>query len=272
MGMLDGDNLLKTALTAGGAVAGGVVGGPGGAMMGASLGGMASEVLFQPDIPEIPGASAEQKQMLGIQSTLAENALNIEGLSATEVSAVGQIGREVQQQQADKIASLPATMSSFDKQRMTEMLASQARKTQNTIESKIASLDPKAQMRNISMASDVTSRASIAANQVRQAEQQKLMYAAEQQRLKAEAFNASVSSLISGMGSAYAIGEKSGWGGDESGEILTNYQTEADLTLDDKELMAGLTDDTIEPDPTKQAMSESQSIIENDFIADYYTF
>ena len=120
-------------------------------------------------------------------------------------------------------------------------------------------------MRNISLASDVASRASQAAGQVRTADQQAALYVAKQERLKASAFNESVRSLITGLGSAYALGKKTDWGGDSidgTEEVLTNFQTEEDLTLEDKSLLVGLTEPLTDADTnlTQLEIDRSQGL------------
>jgi len=205
----------------------GSIWGPGGTAIGASAGGMIGQILFPDEIDEIPGASGVERQMVGIQSQAAEKALGLQGLSASEVSAIGQIGRETQQIATEKISSLPMRMSAFDRSRMAKMLTAQSREIKTSVEDKISRLDPKAQMRNITAASDIAARGSMAAAQVRQADVAKATYESRQRKERAEAFNQNVLSLVGAIGPAYALGEKTDWGWSEP-----DTRTAADMSFD----------------------------------------
>jgi len=209
--------LKRTGASIAGASAGAAIAGPGGAIIGSSIGGVIGQALFPDETETLPGASGQEKQMMGIQTQAAEKALGMQGLSATEVSSIGQIGRETQQQQADRIASLPMQLSSLDRQRMGKMLAAQSRETRLSVEDKIARLDPKAQMRNISTASDIANRGASQAQQMRAAEQARVRFESQQRKEQAEAFNQSVASLVRAIGVGYDIGSETDWSwGDDS--------------------------------------------------------
>jgi len=215
-----------------GAVAGSFIPGVGtlaGMTVGAAAGGLMGDVLFPQETEEIPGASGAERQMLGIQSQAAEKALSLNGLSAKEMSGIGQIGRETQQLQAEKIASLPMSMSALDKQRMGKMLLAQTRKTQETVTEKISSYDAKSEMRNIAMATDISAQASRTAAQVRAAEVMKRQYENQERKNQAMAFNQSVKGMIGAIGTGFDLAEKQ-----QKAEALklAKGQSTADMALD----------------------------------------
>jgi len=231
----------RTGVTTAGALVGSKFG-PGGAVIGGGIGGVVGQVLFPDEIEKLPGASAIEKQMMGLQTEAAEKALSIQGLSAQETASIGQMGRETQQLAAEKISSLPMRMSAFDRSRMAKMLLAQSKQTQLTVTDKIARLDPRAQMRNIAMGSDIASKGAQQAAQMRVAEQTKARYEALQRKEQAQAFNQSVTSMVGAIGTGYDLGSKSGWSwGDDSvpvGQSIEDIELDNDLAEVDNELLA----------------------------------
>ena len=108
-------------------------------------------------------------------------------------------------------------------------------------------------MRNVSLASDITSRGANQAQAMRQAEQEKARYEAQQRKEQAQAFNQSVQSLIAGIGVAYDLGEKTDWswsgGSDDSSSVWGSDDTMDDvMDTEDKNFYGTDFDQAIDDD------------------------
>ena len=118
-------DFISTLLPIGGAIAGGVAAGPQGAIIGAGIGQAgASALAMGQEVPEIPGATAAQKQIQAIQLSNLERLQAREGLSAQDVARINQTMNIVAEQQLQALQALPQTLTPLERQRLGKALVS----------------------------------------------------------------------------------------------------------------------------------------------------
>ena len=199
-------------------------GNPAGAMLGMSLGSAgASALSMGQDVPTIPGASASQQQLLGVQEQNIEKQMAQTGLSAEEVNRIAQLGVETTRQTLANIRAIPTAMPLLAQQRLGKALLEQTRKTAAMAEKKVAMLDPLAEAERIKATSMMTAQASQQANQIRQAEMQKELHKQQLEQNKAKNFTEALKSA--GM-SAIAFSEY----------MKDNPTEDPDMKLSDEDL------------------------------------
>lgn len=198
---------------AGAGIGGMATGTPSGAMVGMSLGSAGAAALgMGQEAPQIPGASASQKQLLAVQQGNIEKQQSQSGLSSQEVNRIAQLGTEQMRQSLANIRAIPTAMPLLAQQRLGKALIEQSKGITDQVGKKVQMLDPLAEAERIKATSMMTAQAGQQASEIQRAEVQAEIYKQKMEQQKnanfIKALKASGAALIAYDEMAKATGDE----------------------------------------------------------------